>query len=280
MYYTWKPSIFEQHCFHFLSISHSPSLKRCQTWFSSLLCIKGTTMTSAHDQIHHRHETWIQKKERGERSAFCHVFPSERGEHSRWTDSQRSWAHSWAPLLCARGLTLPCTPVVYFINLSPFLKMQLWACFSGFSGNSTNYLILFSNSASNSQNIFTLVANVPPFYPHIHTDLLAPDTSTYNFGVHFDLWYMLTGSLQTPGFQGRLAHGVRFTLSPAIISEYLQGENTLRTISKGIILIISGKAKSIFFSWCSCFYGDCLMHSLAQEVMSWRLQALCMSEEC
>lgn len=28
MYYTWMSSIFEQHCFHFLSISHSPSLKQ------------------------------------------------------------------------------------------------------------------------------------------------------------------------------------------------------------------------------------------------------------
>lgn len=45
-----------------------------------------------------------------------------------------------------------------FCALQWYIKMQLWACFSGFSGNSTNYLILFSNSASNSQNIFTLVA--------------------------------------------------------------------------------------------------------------------------
>lgn len=235
-------------------------------------------MTETPDQMYHRHETWIQKKERGEGSAFCHVFPSERGEHSRWTDSQRSWAHSWAPLLCGRGITLLCPPVVYSINLSAFLNMLLWACFSGFSGNSTNYLILFSNSASNSQNI--IHSNIPPFYPHINIDLLAPDTITHNFGVHIDLWYMLTSSLQIPGFKGRLAHGIRFPFSPAIISEYLQGESTLRIISKCIILMISGKAKLILFPWCSCFYGDCLMNSLAQEVMSWRLQALCMSEEC
>lgn len=75
---------------------------------------------------------------------------------------------------------------------------------------------------------------------------------------------MLTGSLQIPGFKGRLAQGVRFPFSLAIISEYLQGENSLRIISKCIILMISGKAKLIFFPWCSCFHGDCLMISLAQ----------------
>ena len=65
--------------------------------------------------------------------------------------------HSWA-LLIGRGITPLCIPGLYFTNLFPFLKMLLWACFYGFSGNSTNYLILFSSSASNSQNIFTLIS--------------------------------------------------------------------------------------------------------------------------